>query len=196
MWKHACAFTKWVPSNQFMYANLDYNADTMTLERFGFIGMDRRCFWGAIGVLWKRPLPVDQILPNITSIVEPKPEPKPKLEYDIFEIQSLTKVPEGQTNDIEIVKGEGEDGKDTFHYQFKKRVDNLYQQHWWFYEVNTDIFVIQAESAKNVWFGVEDDGIHPAFVAVVIRDDLTGRFAAEKIYKEVAKEPKYQFKKV
>ena len=126
MWKHACAFTKWVPSNQFMYANLDYNADTMTLERFGFIGMDRRCFWGAIGVLWKRPLPVDQILPNITSIVEPKPEPKPKLEYDIFEIQSLTKVPEGQTNDIEIVKGEGEDGKDTFHYQFKKRVDNLY----------------------------------------------------------------------
>ena len=59
MWKHACAFTKWVPSNQFMYANIDYNADTMTLERFGFIGMDRRCFWGNIGVLWKRPLPVD-----------------------------------------------------------------------------------------------------------------------------------------
>ena len=25
MWRHACAFTKWVPSNQFMYANLDYN---------------------------------------------------------------------------------------------------------------------------------------------------------------------------
>ena len=73
MWKHACAFTKWVPSNQFMYANLDYNPDTMTLERFGFIGMDRRCFWGSIGLLWKRPLPVEQILPNITNTVNAHP---------------------------------------------------------------------------------------------------------------------------
>lgn len=192
MWKHACAFTKWVPSNQFMYANLDYNADTMTLERFGFIGMDRRCFWGAIGVLWKRPLPVDQILPNITSIVEP-PKPEPKLPYDIFEIQSLTKVPEGQINDIEIVEGEGEDGKQTFHYQFKKRVDNLFEQHWWFYGVkDKDTFVIQTEKYKNVWLNVADDGIHPPFVAVVVDNDLEGRFA----YKELAKKPEYQFKKV
>ena len=72
MWKHACAFTKWVPSNQFMYSNLDYDATTMTLERFGFIGMDKRCFWGSIGVLWKRPLPVEQILPNATVEVEIK----------------------------------------------------------------------------------------------------------------------------
>ena len=73
MWKHACAFTKWVPSNQFMYSGLDYNPDEMTLERFGFIGMDKRCFWGSIGVLWKRPLPVEQILPNatLTKDVEP-----------------------------------------------------------------------------------------------------------------------------
>ena len=79
MWKHACAFTKWVPSNQFMYSNLDYDADTMTLERFGFIGMDKRCFWGSIGVLWKRPLPVEQILPNTTVEVEiAKPKPAPK----------------------------------------------------------------------------------------------------------------------
>lgn len=63
MWKHACAFTKWVPSNQFMYSNLDYDPESMTLERFGFIGMDKKCFWGSIGVLWKRPLPVEQILP-------------------------------------------------------------------------------------------------------------------------------------
>ena len=70
MWKHACAFTKWVPSNQFMYGNIDYNAETMTLERFGFIGMNKRCFWGSIGLLWKRPLPVEQILPNITSLGE------------------------------------------------------------------------------------------------------------------------------
>merc|ERR1719387_633902 len=66
MWQHACAFTKWVPSNQFMYSGLDYDDNTMTLERFGFIGMDKACFWGSIGVLWKRPLPVEQILPNIT----------------------------------------------------------------------------------------------------------------------------------
>jgi len=81
MWKHACAFTKWIPSNQFMYANVDYDENTMTLERFGFIGMDKRCFWGSIGVLWKRPLPVEQILPNatITSVAPvPKPKPTPK----------------------------------------------------------------------------------------------------------------------
>lgn len=66
MWKHACAYTKWVPSNQFMYSGLDYNPSEMTLERFGFIGMDKRCFWGSIGVLWKRPLPVEQILPKPT----------------------------------------------------------------------------------------------------------------------------------
>ena len=71
MWKHACAFTKWVPSNQFMYSGLDYNPQEMTLERFGFIGMDKRCFWGSIGVLWKRPLPVEQILPNATNPENP-----------------------------------------------------------------------------------------------------------------------------
>jgi len=74
MWKHACAFTKWVPSNQFMYSNLDYNPETMTLERFGFIGMDKACFWGSIGVLWKRPLPVEQILPNTTNVVNTGPQ--------------------------------------------------------------------------------------------------------------------------
>lgn len=74
MWKHACAFTKWVPSNQFMYSNLDFNPETMTLERFGFIGMDKQCFWGSIGVLWKRPLPVDQILPNATLTYKPEKE--------------------------------------------------------------------------------------------------------------------------
>ncbi len=67
MWKHACAYTKWVPSNQFMYSNLDYDNSTMTLERFGFIGMEKKCFWGSIGVLWKRPLPINQILPSNTT---------------------------------------------------------------------------------------------------------------------------------
>jgi len=54
-----------------MYSNLDYDASTMTLERFGFIGMDRRCFWGSIGVLWKRPLPVEQIIPNTIGALVP-----------------------------------------------------------------------------------------------------------------------------
>jgi hypothetical protein len=54
-----------------MYSNLDYDASTMTLERFGFIGMDRRCFWGSIGVLWKRPLPVEQIIPNTIGAYVP-----------------------------------------------------------------------------------------------------------------------------
>jgi hypothetical protein len=36
-----------------MYANLDYNAETMSLERFGFIGMDKHCAWGELGVLWR-----------------------------------------------------------------------------------------------------------------------------------------------
>jgi hypothetical protein len=180
MWKHACAFTKWVPSNQFMYANLDYNDETMTLERFGFIGMDRRCFWGSIGVLWKRPLPVEQILPNVTALVEPpKPAPTPvpiKLPYDIFEIQSI--VNPGETNnDVEIVETEGEEGTE-FHYQFKKRVENKYEQHWWFYGVkDTDTFVIQTEKYKNIWLYAEDDGIHPPFVNLRNDPALAGKTA-------------------
>jgi hypothetical protein len=59
MWKHVCAYTRWIPSNQFMYSGIDYDDNTMTLERFGFIGIDRKCFWGSIGVIWKRPLPVE-----------------------------------------------------------------------------------------------------------------------------------------
>ena len=57
-WKYACAFTKWIPSNQFMHAGKDYDAKTMTLERFGFIGMDKKCFWGMVGVEWLTPLRV------------------------------------------------------------------------------------------------------------------------------------------
>lgn len=28
----------------------------MDLSRFGLIGQDKKCFWGLIGVLWKKPL--------------------------------------------------------------------------------------------------------------------------------------------
>lgn len=57
-WEYACAFTKWVPSNQFMHAGKNYDAKTMTLERFGFIGMNKKCFWGMVGVDWVTPLRV------------------------------------------------------------------------------------------------------------------------------------------
>ena len=53
-----CAFTKWIPSNQFMHSGRKYDPKKMTLERFGFIGMEKGCFWGLIGVIWKQPLPV------------------------------------------------------------------------------------------------------------------------------------------
>lgn len=81
MWQHACAFTKWVPSNQFLHSGRSFNPGTMTLERFGLIGMDRKCYWGCIGVLWKRPLPVEKVLPHngggSGGNNKPKPKPKP-----------------------------------------------------------------------------------------------------------------------
>lgn len=81
-WKYACAFTKWIPSNQFLNSGKDYNAKTMTLERFGFIGMDKKCFWGMVGVEWITPLKVNQIKPGKGTRKprpeKPKPKPKPK----------------------------------------------------------------------------------------------------------------------
>ena len=53
----------------------------MTLERFGFIGMDKKCFWGMVGVDWLTPLKIQQIKPGNTKPVnkpKPKPVPKPK----------------------------------------------------------------------------------------------------------------------
>lgn len=38
--------------------------------------MTKKCYWGCIGVLWKRPLPVWEIMPNNT---EPETEPLPPL---------------------------------------------------------------------------------------------------------------------
>ena len=173
MWKHACAFTKWVPSNQFMYSNLDYNDQTMTLERFGFIGMDKRCFWGAIGVLWKRPLPVQQILPNTTLTSEVKPEPPkpeekeekeeapkpyvpptedvtPKRKNGVFELQS--RVNPG--NDIEISVAGGSGGKT---YAYKTRVENKVTQHWWFFGISEEVYVIKSENFQNTWFSATEN---------------------------------------
>ena len=51
-WKYACAYTKWAPTNQYLNAGRTVDLKTMTLERFGFIGMDKKCFWGMVGVNW------------------------------------------------------------------------------------------------------------------------------------------------
>ena len=62
-WKYVCAFTKWIPTNQFLFSSSQtYDPATMTLERFGFIGTDKKCFWGMVGVKWLTPLKVEQIL--------------------------------------------------------------------------------------------------------------------------------------
>ena len=58
-WEYVCAFTKWTPSNQFLHAGMKYVAKDMTLERFGFIGSEKKCFWGMTGVFWVKPLKVD-----------------------------------------------------------------------------------------------------------------------------------------
>ena len=47
-----------------MNAGNEYKAGEMTLERFGFIGMDKKCFWGMIGVNWVTPLKIAQIHPG------------------------------------------------------------------------------------------------------------------------------------
>jgi hypothetical protein len=43
----------------------------MTLERFGFIGMEMKCFWGMIGVEWITPLKIEQ--PNKGGLNNGKP---------------------------------------------------------------------------------------------------------------------------
>ena len=73
-WKFVCAFTKWIPTNQFLHAGKNYVAAEMTLERFGFIGTDKKCFWGMVGVKWITPLKVEQMIPN--AIAPPAPAPK------------------------------------------------------------------------------------------------------------------------
>ena len=71
MWKHACAFSKWVPTNQFLHANLAQhkakaiNFKEFDLSRFGFIGSDKQCYWGLIAVHWIKPLPVSQQLADL-----------------------------------------------------------------------------------------------------------------------------------
>merc|ERR550514_245600 len=72
-WKYACAFTKWTPTNQWMHDQevkgaqglfTNFKATDMTLERFGFIGTDRKCYWGMTAVFWVTPLKVTQIKPT------------------------------------------------------------------------------------------------------------------------------------
>jgi len=173
MWKHACAFTKWVPSNQFMYSGIDYNEETMTLERFGFIGMEKKCFWGSIGVLWKRPLPVEQILPNSTLITvppkkpEPKPEkpkPKPEPEPYVQPPPRPPKIPETDRktnerpgkNTIRSVKRPGNDVevREIESKSFtlaKSKKDDDYQK-WKFVEITHEIISIESYAIPDKFF--------------------------------------------
>jgi len=49
----------------------------MTLERFGFIGMNKKCFWGMVGVDWITPLKVEQVRPAAPAPPPPAPAPEP-----------------------------------------------------------------------------------------------------------------------
>lgn len=159
MWKHACAYTKWVPSNQFMYSNLDYDATTMTLERFGFIGMDKRCFWGAIGVLWKRPLPVHQIMPNTTDqVVVPVGPPKPKPAEIPDKPVVVQKVKGVYEICSELKEGRCIQFMENQKYLMQTRVDDLYAQHWWISGITSEIYLIQSEQNTYNFFQAAEDG--------------------------------------
>lgn len=58
MWKSVCSFTKMVPINQFLFSGQKYDPEKMNINNFGLIGVDMRCHWGSIGVLWKKPVKV------------------------------------------------------------------------------------------------------------------------------------------
>ena len=62
-WQWVCEYMTWTPTNQFLHAKKKYSAKTMTLERFGFIGEDKKCYWGMVSVMWVTPLKVVQIKP-------------------------------------------------------------------------------------------------------------------------------------
>lgn len=74
MWRKACAFSKWVPTNQYLHAHeadalankIDWKS--MDLSRFGFIGSEKICYWGLIAVLWVTPLPVSQELAALRDV--------------------------------------------------------------------------------------------------------------------------------
>lgn len=97
LWSYACAWTKWVPSNQFMNAGNAYDAANMTLERFGFIGMDKKCFWGMVGVDWVTPLKVSQVKPGTAPGTAPATE-EPKGPSRDFEGGTYTQEDFGNGN--------------------------------------------------------------------------------------------------
>ena len=71
----------------------------MTLERFGFIGMNKKCFWGMIGVDWVTPLKVEQIRPGGGETNNPAPTPAPP-------VVALTPI---TLNHVAIQSGDGAD---------------------------------------------------------------------------------------
>lgn len=61
-----------------MYAGRNYDPKSMTLERFGFIGMEKKCFWGMVGVEWITPLKVTQLKPGAAAPAKKTVKAKPK----------------------------------------------------------------------------------------------------------------------
>ena len=57
-WKYVCSFTKWIPTNQFLNADMEFDPYSMTLERFGVVGIEKKCFWGLVGAKWLTPLKI------------------------------------------------------------------------------------------------------------------------------------------
>ena len=72
MWKKACAFSKWIPTNQFLHdvhtKKIKVNWKEKDLSRFGFVGDKKECYWGLIAVLWQKPLPVAQEIGNMKNV--------------------------------------------------------------------------------------------------------------------------------
>lgn len=132
---------------------------------------------------------------------EPKPEPKPpkidkfKLPYDIYEINSI--INPGEVGNCVEIFGPyyKKDGSVKYFYKYKKRIDNKYEQHWWFYGVREkDVYVIQTEKHKNVWLKTTDDGKETPFLDLLVDSKYSGKSA----YKELGSDDNliYQFKRV
>ena len=72
----------------------------------------------------------------------------------VYEIQSLvnrgpTDV-DATTNNMQLMQG-----SDPNEIHFQPRVDNGFAQHWWFWGIVDNIYVIQAEMSRRWWWHVD-----------------------------------------
>ena len=113
-----------------MHAGKAYDPTTMTLERFGFIGTDKKCFWGMVGVEWLTPLKIQQIKPgnggsNKPKPTKPKPEkPKPAANTHLRDAGS-TIMSRREADGLEV-----QYGKTLYHKQNFKKVYQATKNGW------------------------------------------------------------------